>query len=151
MLLHKKSYNKCDLILIIFSIFFFTMCILLYILDFIFLFYYNYFIIILSKLLLSIQYNVFILIVMFYCVHMGALQALIGHQYGTARLPVQVEVSEFQLLLLRQSQEAGVSSKELERVYRREENTVPPSYCLRPPHRSTGSPQVTTKNYYLPH
>uniref|UniRef100_A0A3P8WMP2 NWD1/2-like winged helix-turn-helix domain-containing protein n=1 Tax=Cynoglossus semilaevis TaxID=244447 RepID=A0A3P8WMP2_CYNSE len=69
---------------------------------------------------------------------------LVNKLYGTARLPVQVEVSEFQLLL-RQSQEAGVSSKELERVYRREENTVPPSYCLRPPHRSTESPQY---NFY---
>ncbi|XP_078102441.1 NACHT and WD repeat domain-containing protein 2 isoform X1 [Sander vitreus] len=61
------------------------------------------------------------------------LLALIGHEYGTASLPSQVEVSEYQLLL-QESQRAGVSTQELERVYQRDENTIPPSYCLRPPH-----------------
>ncbi|XP_071353048.1 NACHT and WD repeat domain-containing protein 2 isoform X2 [Trachinotus anak] len=64
------------------------------------------------------------------------VRALVGHQYGTASLPAQVEVSEFQLLL-QEGQQAGVSTQELERVYQREENTIPPSYCLRPPHRDT--------------
>ncbi|XP_069545267.1 NACHT and WD repeat domain-containing protein 2-like [Brachyistius frenatus] len=62
------------------------------------------------------------------------LLALIGHQYGTASLPAQVEVSEHQLLL-QESQRAGVNTLELERVYQRDENTIPASYCLRPPHR----------------
>ncbi|XP_037631753.1 NACHT and WD repeat domain-containing protein 2-like isoform X1 [Sebastes umbrosus] len=68
------------------------------------------------------------------------LLALVGHQYGTAGLPAQVEVSEYQLLL-QESQQAGVSTQELERVYQRDENTVPPSYCLTPPHRHTCCPQ----------
>ncbi|KAI3354346.1 hypothetical protein L3Q82_018869, partial [Scortum barcoo] len=66
--------------------------------------------------------------------------ALVGHQYGTAALPAQVEVSEFQLLL-QESQQAGVSTQELERVYHRDENAVPPSYCLRPPHQHACYPQ----------
>ncbi|KAM9853514.1 NACHT and WD repeat domain-containing protein 2 [Aulostomus maculatus] len=67
------------------------------------------------------------------------LMALVGHQYGTSSLPVQVEVTEFQHLL-QESQQAGISTKELERVYQRDENTIPPSYCLTLPH--TCSPQV---------
>lgn len=74
---------------------------------------------------------------------MAVLQALVGHQYGTASLPAQVEVSEYQLLL-QESQQAGVSTQGLERAYWRDENTVPPSYCLRPPHRHTCRPQVIT-------
>ncbi|XP_029302325.1 NACHT and WD repeat domain-containing protein 2 [Cottoperca gobio] len=68
------------------------------------------------------------------------LLALVGHQYGTASLPAQVEVSEFQLLL-QESQRAGVSTQELERAYQRDENTIPPSYCLTPLHRHTCCPQ----------
>ncbi|XP_055370184.1 LOW QUALITY PROTEIN: NACHT and WD repeat domain-containing protein 2 [Betta splendens] len=64
------------------------------------------------------------------------LLALIGHQYGTATLPAQVEVSEFHLLL-QESQQAGVSTQELEEAYQRDENSIPPSYRLRPPHRHT--------------
>ncbi|XP_054868018.1 NACHT and WD repeat domain-containing protein 2-like isoform X4 [Amphiprion ocellaris] len=64
------------------------------------------------------------------------LLALVGHQYGAASLPTQVEVSEYQLLL-QESQQAGISTQELERVYQRDENTVPASYCLRPSHRHT--------------
>ncbi|XP_028276208.1 NACHT and WD repeat domain-containing protein 2 isoform X2 [Parambassis ranga] len=69
------------------------------------------------------------------------LLALVGHQYGTAGLPAQVEVSEYQMLL-QQSQQAGISTQELEGVYRRDENTVPTSYCLRPAHRHTSPHQV---------
>ncbi|XP_033486657.2 NACHT and WD repeat domain-containing protein 2 isoform X2 [Epinephelus lanceolatus] len=68
------------------------------------------------------------------------LLALVGHQYGKACLPAQVEVSEYQLLL-REGQRAGVSTQELERVYQRDENTIPPSYCLRRPHGNTCCPQ----------
>ncbi|XP_033971035.1 NACHT and WD repeat domain-containing protein 2 isoform X1 [Trematomus bernacchii] len=68
------------------------------------------------------------------------LLALVGHQYGSASLPTQVEVSDFQLLL-QEGQRAGVRTQELEQVYRRDENTLPPSYCLRPPHRPTCCPQ----------
>ncbi|XP_075956683.1 NACHT and WD repeat domain-containing protein 2 [Anarhichas minor] len=70
------------------------------------------------------------------------LLALVGHQYGAASLPAQVEVSEYQLLL-QESQRAGVSTKELEREYQRDENTIPPSYCLRPRH--TCCPQAEVK------
>ncbi|XP_059187871.1 NACHT and WD repeat domain-containing protein 2 [Centropristis striata] len=61
------------------------------------------------------------------------LLALVGHKYGTAGLPPQVEVSEYQLLL-QESQRAGVNTQDLEGVYQRDENTLPPSYCLTPPH-----------------
>ncbi|KAM7413227.1 hypothetical protein PAMA_020549 [Pampus argenteus] len=68
------------------------------------------------------------------------LLALVGHQYGRASLPAQVEVSEYQLLL-QESQQAGISTRELERAYKRDENTVPPSYCWTPPQRHTCCPQ----------
>ncbi|KAK1900183.1 NACHT and WD repeat domain containing protein 2 [Dissostichus eleginoides] len=68
------------------------------------------------------------------------LLALVGHQYGSASLPTQVEVSDFQLLL-QEGQRAGVRTQELEQAYRRDENTLPPSYCLRRPHRPTCCPQ----------
>lgn len=70
---------------------------------------------------------------------MAALQALLGHQYGAACLPSHVEASEFQLLL-QESQQAGISTLELERVYGRDENATPPSYWLRHGCR----PQVVT-------
>ncbi|XP_040901534.1 NACHT and WD repeat domain-containing protein 2 isoform X2 [Toxotes jaculatrix] len=69
------------------------------------------------------------------------LLALVGHQYGTASLPTQVEVSEYQLLL-QESQQAGISTQELERVYQRDENTIAPSYHLRAPHRHTCYPRA---------
>ncbi|MEQ2202532.1 hypothetical protein XENOCAPTIV_005397, partial [Xenoophorus captivus] len=47
--------------------------------------------------------------------------ALVGHQYGAAVLPTQVEVSEYQLLL-QESQQAGVCTRQLERAYQRDEN-----------------------------
>ncbi|XP_030008982.1 NACHT and WD repeat domain-containing protein 2 [Sphaeramia orbicularis] len=72
------------------------------------------------------------------------LLALVGHQYGAFSLPSQVEVSEFQLLL-QESQRAGLSTLELERVYGRDENTIPPSYCLRPPHEQAGVRQAQEK------
>lgn len=72
---------------------------------------------------------------------MVVLQALIGHQYGTVRLPAQVEVSEFQLLL-QESQQAGVGTEELERAYERDENSIPPSYRLRHLKKHTCCPQV---------
>ncbi|XP_022062004.1 NACHT and WD repeat domain-containing protein 2 isoform X2 [Acanthochromis polyacanthus] len=72
------------------------------------------------------------------------LLALVGHQYGAASLPTQVEVSEYQLLL-QESQQAGISTQELERVYQRDENTVPASYCLRPSHRHACCPTAEVK------
>uniref|UniRef100_A0A668UD78 NACHT domain-containing protein n=1 Tax=Oreochromis aureus TaxID=47969 RepID=A0A668UD78_OREAU len=63
---------------------------------------------------------------------------LLVNKYGTARLPAQVEVPELQLLL-QQCQEAGVSTQELEKVYQRDENTIPTTYCLRAPHRRSYS------------
>lgn len=61
---------------------------------------------------------------------MVVLQALVGHQYGAASLPTQVEVSEYQLLL-QESQQAGVSTQQLETAYQRDENIIPPSYRLK--------------------
>ncbi|XP_030621093.1 NACHT and WD repeat domain-containing protein 2 [Chanos chanos] len=57
---------------------------------------------------------------------------LVGEHYGAACLPEQVEVSEFQQILqvCRQMQ---LSTEVLERCYRRDENTVPASYCLLKP------------------
>nr|XP_046244792.1 NACHT and WD repeat domain-containing protein 2-like isoform X2 [Scatophagus argus] len=72
------------------------------------------------------------------------LLALVGHQYGSASLPTQVEASEYQLLL-QESQQAGISTQEMEKVYQRDENTIPPSYCLRRPHRHTCCPQAGIK------
>ncbi|XP_041653970.1 NACHT and WD repeat domain-containing protein 2-like [Cheilinus undulatus] len=69
------------------------------------------------------------------------LLALIGHQYGSASLPTQVEVSEYQLVL-QESQQAGVSTQELEREYQRDENSIPPSYCLRTAHNVTCCSQL---------
>ncbi|XP_021170406.2 LOW QUALITY PROTEIN: NACHT and WD repeat domain-containing protein 2 [Fundulus heteroclitus] len=67
------------------------------------------------------------------------LLALVGHQYGAAALPTQVEASEYQLLL-QQSQQAGVCTRQLERAYRRDENVVPPSYRLMSSVKSSCSP-----------
>lgn len=61
---------------------------------------------------------------------MAALQALVGHQYGRPSLPTQVEVNEFQVLL-QEGRRLGVGTEELERIYWRDENSVPPSYRLR--------------------
>lgn len=64
------------------------------------------------------------------CVHTAALQALVGHRYGRPSLPTRVEVTEFQLLL-QEGRRVGVGTQELERSYRRDENSIPPSYWLR--------------------
>ncbi|KAF3692862.1 NACHT and WD repeat domain-containing protein 2 [Channa argus] len=68
------------------------------------------------------------------------LLALIGHQYGAASLPAQVEVSEY-LLLQQEGQQAGVRAQDLDGVYQRDENTIPPSYCLKPLHKHTNHSQ----------
>lgn len=52
-----------------------------------------------------------------------------GTQYGAAGLPEQVELSEF-LTVLRVCQEMGFSSEVVEKCYKRDENTIPPSFCL---------------------
>uniref|UniRef100_A0A3Q2NV95 NWD1/2-like winged helix-turn-helix domain-containing protein n=1 Tax=Fundulus heteroclitus TaxID=8078 RepID=A0A3Q2NV95_FUNHE len=85
---------------------------------------------------------------LFSCIHMVALQALVGHQYGAAPLPTQVEASEYQLLL-QQSQQAGVCTRQLERAYRRDENVVPPSYRLMSSVKSSCSPPVITPNLFI--
>ncbi|XP_038150830.1 NACHT and WD repeat domain-containing protein 2-like [Cyprinodon tularosa] len=66
------------------------------------------------------------------------LLALVGHQYGSAALPSQVEVSEYQLLL-QACQQVGVCTQQLERVYQRDENAVPPSYRQTASVESAGS------------
>lgn len=70
---------------------------------------------------------------------MGALQALVGHQYGTASLPSHVEVAEYQMLL-QVCQQAGITSSALEEAYLRDENSIPPSYWLRLPAGRTPGP-----------
>ncbi|XP_055751054.1 NACHT and WD repeat domain-containing protein 2-like [Salvelinus fontinalis] len=57
------------------------------------------------------------------------LVALVGAQYGTVCLPAQVEVAEFHMLL-QVCQRAGISTRALEKAYLRDENTIPPSFCL---------------------
>uniref|UniRef100_A0A8C7U448 NACHT domain-containing protein n=1 Tax=Oncorhynchus mykiss TaxID=8022 RepID=A0A8C7U448_ONCMY len=57
------------------------------------------------------------------------LVALVGAQYGAVCLPAQVEVAEFHRLL-QVSQRAGISTRALEKAYLRDENTIPPSFCL---------------------
>uniref|UniRef100_A0A3B3V233 Uncharacterized protein n=1 Tax=Poecilia latipinna TaxID=48699 RepID=A0A3B3V233_9TELE len=76
------------------------------------------------------------------------VRALVGHQYGPACLPTQVEVSEFQLLL-QESQQAGVGTRQLERAYQRDENAVPPSYRLTPAVKSVCSLLVITSTYFI--
>lgn len=61
---------------------------------------------------------------------MAVLQALVGHCYGRPSLPTQVEVTELQVLL-QEGRRVGVSTQELERIYWRDENSIPPSYWLR--------------------
>ncbi|KAJ8410788.1 hypothetical protein AAFF_G00187450 [Aldrovandia affinis] len=57
------------------------------------------------------------------------LVALVGGQYGSTCLPMQVEVSEFQQMV-QTGQRMGISTQLLERCYQRDENTIPPSFCL---------------------
>lgn len=73
--------------------------------------------------------------------HTVAVQALVGHQYGAAGMPTQVEVSEYQLLL-HEGQKAGISTQEVERMYQRDENSIPTSYCLTTLSRHTSGCQV---------
>jgi len=87
---------------------------------------------------------------------MGALQALVGHQYGTASLPSRVKVAKYQMLL-QVCQQAGITSSALEEAYYfynnlfyyyyyyyyyylRDENSIPPSYWLRLPAGRTHGP-----------
>ncbi|XP_028818271.1 NACHT and WD repeat domain-containing protein 2 [Denticeps clupeoides] len=55
---------------------------------------------------------------------------LVGGQYGAVSVPEQVEVSEFQEILL-MCQAMGLSPETLEKSYQRDENAVPASFCLR--------------------
>ncbi|XP_051580261.1 NACHT and WD repeat domain-containing protein 2 [Myxocyprinus asiaticus] len=52
---------------------------------------------------------------------------LVGEQYGDACLPEQIEVSEFQCLLL-VCERMGLRTDILKRCYRRDENAIPPSF-----------------------
>lgn len=54
---------------------------------------------------------------------------LVGKQYGDACLPEQIEASEFQCLL-QTCQRMNLKSEILERCYQRDENIIPPSFCL---------------------
>ncbi|XP_072551718.1 NACHT and WD repeat domain-containing protein 2 [Salminus brasiliensis] len=55
--------------------------------------------------------------------------ALVGEQYGQVCLPERLELSEF-LTLLQVCQNMGFSCDVLEKCYRRDENSIPPKYCL---------------------
>ncbi|XP_050990391.1 NACHT and WD repeat domain-containing protein 2 [Labeo rohita] len=54
---------------------------------------------------------------------------LVGEQYGDACLPEQIEASEFQSVL-QVCQQMGLRTDILERCYQRDENTIPPSFCI---------------------
>ncbi|XP_062861213.1 NACHT and WD repeat domain-containing protein 2 [Trichomycterus rosablanca] len=54
---------------------------------------------------------------------------LVGEQYGTSCLPEQVELSEF-FTVLQVSQQMGFSSEILEKCYKRDDNNIPPVFCL---------------------
>lgn len=56
-------------------------------------------------------------------------EGLIGEQYGDACLPEQIEASEFQSLL-QACQRMNLKCEILERCYQRDENVIPPSFCL---------------------
>nr|XP_023648276.1 NACHT and WD repeat domain-containing protein 2-like isoform X1 [Paramormyrops kingsleyae] len=55
--------------------------------------------------------------------------ALLGQRYGSAGLPTQIEVSEFQAVLWT-CQQMALSTKTLERWYRRDDNAIPASFFL---------------------
>ncbi|KAJ7995331.1 hypothetical protein DPEC_G00243440 [Dallia pectoralis] len=57
------------------------------------------------------------------------LVALVGKEYGAVCLPAQVEEAEFHTLL-EGCQAAGISTLAVQRSYLRDENAVPPSFCL---------------------
>lgn len=52
-----------------------------------------------------------------------------GEQYGNANLPQQIEASEFQCVL-QVCQRMGLRTDILERCYQRDENAIPPSFCM---------------------
>lgn len=79
--------------------------------------------------------NIFLTLEMFVCMD----QALIGEQYGTASLPEQVEIPEFQNVL-QICQSMQLSTTALEGCYRRDENAIPPSFCLLSQYSSQVSP-----------
>ncbi|XP_067275657.1 NACHT and WD repeat domain-containing protein 2 [Pseudorasbora parva] len=56
----------------------------------------------------------------------------VGEQYGDASLPEQIEASEFQCVL-QACQRMGIRTEILERCYQRDENAVPPSFCMLSP------------------
>ncbi|XP_072900105.1 NACHT and WD repeat domain-containing protein 2-like [Hemitrygon akajei] len=56
--------------------------------------------------------------------------ALIGEQYGSAGVPEEIEVNEFEMILCR-SQNEGLKTTVLEKWYHRDENSVPAAYRLR--------------------
>lgn len=84
------------------------------------------------------------------CDHTVAVQALIGHRYGAASLPTQVEVSQYQLLM-HEGQKAGISTREVEQIYQRDENSMPPSYRLVSPFRRSSGLQVHHFSLFLFH
>ncbi|XP_016139866.1 NACHT and WD repeat domain-containing protein 2 [Sinocyclocheilus grahami] len=54
---------------------------------------------------------------------------LVGEQYGDACLPEQIEASEFQHVL-KVCQQMDFRTEILERCYQRDENAIPPSFCM---------------------
>jgi len=56
-------------------------------------------------------------------------QGFVGEQYGDASLPEQIEASEFQCVL-QGCQRMGLKTDILERCYQRDENAIPPSFCM---------------------
>ncbi|XP_048120854.1 NACHT and WD repeat domain-containing protein 2-like isoform X1 [Alosa alosa] len=71
---------------------------------------------------------------------------LIGEEYGTASLPEQVEISEFQNIL-QTCQSMQLSTRLLEECYRRDENVIPPCFCLLSQHSSQTEAITGTKTW----
>ncbi|CAM4579612.1 unnamed protein product [Leuciscus chuanchicus] len=69
----------------------------------------------------------------------------VGEQYGDANLPEQIEVSEFQCVL-QVCQRMGLRTDTLERCYHRDENAIPPSFCMLNPTGNFDQPGVQREN-----
>lgn len=76
-----------------------------------------------------------------------SFQGLVGEQYGGACLPEQIEASEFQHVLM-VCQQMGLRTDILERCYQRDENAIPPSFCMLNPAGHFKHPGVQASNMF---
>lgn len=76
-------------------------------------------------------------------------QGLFGEKYGSARIPGEVETSEFEMIL-DAAVEAQLETKVLEEWYCRDENSVPPTYYLKPKSEMLKNSQNVVKFLNVP-